>query len=165
MNAAVISDDGLHRYLLTRELGGASTCTWIMLNPSTADADVDDPTIRRCIAFTKAWGYGRLEVVNLFAYRATDPRELGEAATAGINAAGPYNEEHIVGSASAADRVMVAWGGNAPVTRVARVRYLLGHDARRALYIKTYSLGLTKGRRQPRHPLYVKGDTSPEAYR
>jgi hypothetical protein len=159
VNAAVISDNGLHRYLLTRELGGTSTCTWIMLNPSTADADVDDPTIRRCVAFTKAWGYGRLEVVNLFAYRATNPKELAEAASAGINAVGEDNDEHIIGSALAADRVVAAWGAHPyAATRGARVRWLLS-----GVRDRTCCLGRTKTG-YPRHPLYVKGDTIPGDY-
>lgn len=58
------------------QLGEPKSCVFAMLNPSTADAEMDDPTIRRCVAFAKAWGYDRMEVVNLFAWRATDPKEV-----------------------------------------------------------------------------------------
>lgn len=100
---AAISADGRYRYRLWREwrlhpkpahwetwedggrpmldgaghqLGAPKSCVFIMLNPSTADGDQDDPTIRRCVGFAKAWGYDRLDVLNLFAYRATEPSEL-----------------------------------------------------------------------------------------
>lgn len=74
---AVISDDGLYRYLLERHWDDTtSSCTFVMLNPSTADALVDDPTIRRCVGFAKSFGCGSLRVVNLYAYRATKPAEL-----------------------------------------------------------------------------------------
>lgn len=97
---ARISADGKYRYLLWREWRGThdpknwcwigpedssgerygepKACLFIMLNPSTADGAADDPTIRRCVAFAKSWKFERLEVVNLFAYRATDPRHLLE---------------------------------------------------------------------------------------
>src|SRR5207253_9302632 len=93
---AYFSEDGLYRYSLTREIlnpgigcldederGG--TVTFVGLNPSTADATQDDPTIRRCIRFAREWGFDRLKMVNLYAYRATDPRELGKAEQAGID--------------------------------------------------------------------------------
>lgn len=74
VTSASISGD--YRYRLGRAWAGGPTCTFIMLNPSTADADQDDPTIRRCVGFAKALGCGALEVVNLYAYRATNPRDL-----------------------------------------------------------------------------------------
>ena len=65
LSEAVISQDERHRYSLTRRWGdGPRVCCWIMLNPSTADATTDDPTIRRCIGFTHAWGYDALTVVS-----------------------------------------------------------------------------------------------------
>src|SRR3954454_15761859 len=77
---AVISACGRYRYLLSRQVGpGLRTATFIMLNPSTADATNDDPTIRRCIGFARQWGCGRLAVLNLFAVRATDPAEMKRA--------------------------------------------------------------------------------------
>ena len=62
-NTARFSANGIYRYLLTRSLGGSATCLFIMLNPSSADAENDDPTIRRCIGFANREGYGRLEVI------------------------------------------------------------------------------------------------------
>src|SRR5574337_242506 len=96
---AVFSACQRYRYRLTRELDGAlfaaataRTITFIMLNPSTADANTDDPTIRRCKGFARGWGYGRLLIVNLFAFRATDPRDMWSAHERGVNIVGERNE-------------------------------------------------------------------------
>ena len=77
-----------------------------MLNPSTADAERDDPTIRRCIGFSRAWGFGGAEMVNLFALRSTDPGRLREAA----DPVGPGNVAHIADAARGATQVIAAWG-------------------------------------------------------
>ena len=74
---AVLSPCGVYRYLLTRRLGrGAKVATFIMLNPSRADAEKDDATIRKCMGFASRWDCARLQVVNLFALRAADPAAL-----------------------------------------------------------------------------------------
>src|SRR5689334_19453129 len=87
---AVISACGRYRYVLTRQVGpGSRRATFVMLNPSTADATNDDPTIRRCIGFAREWGCGRLVVLNLFAFRATDPADLKRA----IDPVGPENRD------------------------------------------------------------------------
>ena len=76
-STAVISGCGTYRYLLTRRAGpGERAAAFILLNPSTADAATDDPTIRRCLGFARRWGCGRFFVLNLFAFRATYPAEL-----------------------------------------------------------------------------------------
>src|SRR5262249_14212908 len=95
--AAVISDCGRYRYSLTRRWGDAAEprALFVMLNPSTADAEQDDPTIRRCIGFAKAWGMGSLEVVNLYALRATDPAALLSAP----DPIGPKNDTMITSAA------------------------------------------------------------------
>lgn len=78
LRTATLSDCGKYRYELTRVWAEGPLLEWVMLNPSTADANVDDPTIRRCIGFAKAWGFNGIRVTNLFAYRATEPDALFE---------------------------------------------------------------------------------------
>lgn len=159
--SAVISADGLYRYSLTRKLNklsGFGRCVFIMLNPSTADAKLDDPTIRRCKIFTASWGYDELVVVNLFALRATNPQDMFDSAEAGINIIGPENDGHILAACLKANRIVAAWGAHGKyMNRAANVRELLRENGG----MRAVHLGLTKAN-MPRHPLYVKGDTKPE---
>jgi len=106
--SAVISADGVYRYRLERRWTSGPTVAWIMLNPSTADADTDDPTLRRISVFSRAWGFGRLIVANLYALRATDPAQLWTAP----DAVGPDNDRHVADAVSCHE-VIVAWGANA----------------------------------------------------
>ena len=101
---ALISDCGAYRYLLTRFWENTEhrrarrrrhIMTFLMLNPSTADSNQDDPTIRKCVQFAHRNGCNGMHVVNLFAYRATDPRDLIEAAAAGVDIVGPENMKTI----------------------------------------------------------------------
>lgn len=107
---AVLSHDGRYRYLLARRwqegVGHARTILWIMLNPSSADHDRDDLTVRKCIGFSKAWGASALKVVNLFAYRTSNPQDLLEV----MNPVGPANQEHVRKAGDDCDKVIVAWG-------------------------------------------------------
>lgn len=147
---AEISDCGLYRYMLRRvwdpELG---LVHWIMLNPSTADASFDDPTIRRCMAFARAWGYGGIYVSNLFAYRTTDPSLLPLLNEACV---GPDNDKWIE-LGVCWPLIVCAWGANPrAAVRAKHVVKMLrdaGADPR--------CLGTTKDG-HPRHPLYVKSD-------
>jgi hypothetical protein len=144
--AAKISECGLYRYELTRRWEAGPDCTFIMLNPSTADAEVDDPTIRRCIGFSKHWGYGGLRVVNLYAYRATKPRDLFQVS----NAFGPENAGYLQAAVKDSSVLVAAWGA-----------WTVPLDAASVLEgVPMICLGLTKGG-SPRHPLYVKGDVEP----
>lgn len=158
--SAVISADGVYRYLLTRELddntGGpdwaGGTVVFVMLNPSTADADRDDATLRRCIGFARLWSYERLVVVNLYAYRSTDPAALKLVA----DPIGPDNDSHIR-SALRRTRpfdkdVIVAWGANADPSRAAAVVALILAEGR-----KPYCFGITANG-QPLHPLRLPAD-------
>lgn len=154
---AVISGCGRYRYRLGRAWGdGLPTATFLMLNPSTADADVDDPTIRRCIGYARAWNCGALLVVNLFAWRATNPAELATAA----DPVGPDNDDFIAGAAVASARLdaplVAGWGANAPAARIAQVLGLPGMH-------RITALALTKAG-QPRHPLYLKADLTPQPW-
>ena len=119
-----------------------------MLNPSTADARRDDPTIRRCMGFARTWGYGGVEVVNLFALRATDPSRLRIAR----DPVGPENDAHIRAVARRSSALVVAWGIHGALReRDAEVLALLSRRA------PTHSLGWTKDG-HPRHPLYLRRD-------
>jgi hypothetical protein len=108
-----------HRYTLRRNwLGGHGVVNWIMLNPSTADDTFDDATIRRCVGFAKRWGYSGISVTNLFAYRATDPKELRILLNCcgGFRLAiGERSAEHIDREAKASAIVVCAWGDNCDV--------------------------------------------------
>lgn len=153
-SGAIVSDDGLYRYALTRtwRLDVLPLC-FVMLNPSTADALVDDRTVRRCMGFARREGAGGIRVVNLFAYRATSPAALRawglvDDATNDPRI-GPHNDRYLA-ALPAAERVVVAWGAFAAPGRIAHVVHLL---ALRPLYC----LGVTASG-APRHPLYVRGD-------
>jgi hypothetical protein len=149
---AVMSVCGKYRYVLTRQVGpGIRTAAFIMLNPSTADSTQDDPTIRRCIGFSKLWGCGKLIVMNLFAVRATRPFDMKRAA----DPVGPDNREWF--QKMLADRgdgpVVCGWGvhGSHREQDVAVLDWLAN------LGIEPVSLGMTKDG-HPKHPLYVPYD-------
>lgn len=150
---AEISDCGRYRYRLTREWDTAlPPATFVMLNPSTADADQDDATIRKCTRYAQRWGMGSLVVVNLYAWRATDPRTL----PTGDEAIGPDNDAWLTQTAldtvDAGGPLVAAWGAHASAHRVADVRALPGMD-------RLMCLSVTKSG-QPGHPLYLPGDQS-----
>lgn len=143
-----------YRYDLTRiwqpELPLAA---WIMLNPSTADADKLDPTIRRCCGFTRDWGYGGLVVLNLYAWRETDSSRL----FATPDPVGKETDSWILLwlRDKRIKQVVCAWGAHAEFERVDRLRELLRTARRR---VPVSCLGLTKAG-QPKHPLYLRKDT------
>lgn len=148
--SAFLSDDGLYRYRLSRVWADPHhVLTWVMLNPSTADATIDDPTIRRCMAFSRGWGYGGLEVVNLYAFRATKPADLWKTE----DPEGPKNDDVLraafMSAAHRGEPVVAAWGVNAKIMREEFVATLA-----RAAGAQLHVLGVTKDG-SPRHPLYM----------
>lgn len=151
--SAEISPCGKYRYHLRREWDlDLPKVAFVMLNPSTADASEDDATIRRCIGFAKAWGYGGIDVVNLFAFRATDPKELKTAR----NAIGPDNDAYVLSTVRLADKVICAWGANGDLFgRADRVTKIL-----RDADVDLWCLEKTaKG--MPKHPVRLRGDLLP----
>lgn len=144
---AVISECGLYRYALTRWWGNGPNCGFIMLNPSTADAERDDPTIRRCIGFAQREGCGGLIVLNLFAFRATKPIDLAKAA----DPVGPQADHFLLDLIQNVDGPLIAaWGSHwIAGERAKDVTAMIGRHC--------VCLGKTKDG-HPRHPLYVKGD-------
>lgn len=155
--SAVISPCGLYRYMLTRAWGEGQWCAFVMLNPSTADGDADDNTIGRCTSFAKRFGFEGYVVVNLFAFRATEP----EAMLAAADPVGPDNDAHTLGALASAARVFAAWGSweqRKIRDRAWAVRLL----ASRA-FVRFEALKLTaKG--QPGHPLYLPAILNPVPY-
>lgn len=150
-SSARLSDDGVYRYELTRRWGRGPTVTFIMLNPSTADATLDDPTIRRCKSFARSWEFGALAVVNLFALRATDPAALQKAP----DPVGPENDDAIHDAIVGSRVVVAAWGTKGSLFgRDSEVLGILDMAGRPPL-----CLGVTK-QGHPKHPLYVPANTS-----
>ncbi len=147
--AATLDPSGRYRYSLERQWdASAPRLACILLNPSTADATRDDPTLRRCLGFARSWGYGALEVVNLFAYRATHPRQLRQVP----DPIGPENDRYLLAARGRAQTLWVAWGNAGSLyNRDRAVLCLLSQPG------ECFCLGLTRCG-QPRHPLYVRGD-------
>ena len=148
-SGAAFSPDRAYRYALTRtwEPGGQAM-TWIMLNPSTADATTDDPTIRRCMRFALRESYGGISVVNLFGLRATDPRDLDRHP----DPVGPDNDRFLAMHAKALV-VVAAWGAH----QMAAGRAREVSDRLAAAGVRLMCLGTTADG-HPRHPLYVRSD-------
>lgn len=152
IRSAEISQCGRFRWTLRREWDSAQPeqVAWIMLNPSTADAEVDDPTIRRCVGFSRDWGFGSLVVVNLFAYRTAYPRELRAAGFP----VGERNDEVIRGAARGASLVVAAWGAESHPRARARARTVFDDLTCPPNEFEVYCLG-TSSAGAPRHPLMM----------
>lgn len=171
---AVISECGAYRYRLRRvwEMTRGPEAVFIMLNPSKADAALDDPTLRKCVGFAKRWGCSALELVNLFALRSTDPRALlhaldpvgpenrlnVEAAVVRARIAEAYAED--VGHPSPNPRFVVAWGDVDPRLDEQAATMMGWLDE---LGVRPMCLGRTK-RGHPRHPVRLAYDTPLERF-
>jgi hypothetical protein len=154
---AIFSPDMKYRYLLTREWESDSPMKLVVigLNPSTATAEVDDPTIRRCIGYAKREMYGGLVMLNLFAFRATDPREMIRAAAEGVDVVGPANNAVIAQVITPGRNTLCAWGAHGEMQ-------WRGEQLTKALVsygANLMSFGTTK-RGQPKHPLYLRNDAA-----
>lgn len=153
---AIFSPCRTWRYALWRKWGiGDRAVAFIGLNPSTADETDDDATIRRCIGFAKRWDFDALYMLNLYAFRATYPRDLWKAR----NSVGPLNNEYIGLFAGQADLVVAAWGGD-------------GHGrAQTGIVLNSFAIAGTAlhclGRTvdgAPRHPVRLAYSTELEIY-
>ena len=162
----VFSDDRVYRFQLWREFqtelefGGSHQdegerfVQFIGLNPSTADEVNDDPTIRRCVRLTKAWGYGALCMTNLFAFRATNPRDL----MASVDSVGLRNDSHLIDVSKEAAFTICAWGRGGNFNgRGIHVCLIL-----RKAGARLFHLGLNSDL-SPKHPLYLPATTKPQA--
>lgn len=150
-------DDSRYRYLLTRTWSGARPATFIGLNPSTATATENDPTIRREIGFARAWGCGGLLKVNAFGWRSTDP----DALLVVPEPVGRDNDRHILGAALAGSIVICAWGTHKAVDKFDRQRKILA--LLRGAGVEPMCLRQSNGR--PHHPLYLPAALKPEPFK
>ncbi|MFK7776747.1 MAG: DUF1643 domain-containing protein [Gimesia sp.] len=156
-DTAIFSDCEEYRYILTRnfETSNSGVCNFIMLNPSTADAMKNDPTVARCCKYAQKWGYGALIVTNIFAFRATDPKVMKSKS----DPVGELNMQYIYKAASESDFIVCAWGthgsyenqGSEVVTMLEEMQDIM------------HCLEITK-HGHPKHPLYCRGDLKPIPY-
>lgn len=152
VSGAIFSACRTYRYGLWRNwIGGEGFAMFVGLNPSTADETADDPTIRRCIGFAKAWGYAGLCMTNLFAFRATEPKEMLRAA----DPIGPGNDDALCRLANYAGVIIAAWGAHG--THLGRDRTV------RSMLPKLHYLRLTKDG-HPGHPLYLPKTLVPQPW-
>lgn len=151
IKSATFSDCNKYRYTLERIWDESKPlCMFIGLNPSTADAEKDDPTIRRCISYARIWGYGGLIMANLFGFRAADPKEMMAAA----DPIGPDNDQHIKSAMEKSALVVGAWGNHGlHKGRTNSLRRKI--DFNRIAYLK-FTIS-----RQPAHPLYLPKNLKP----
>lgn len=147
---ALFSPCGLYRYRLTRIWDERPPLVFVMLNPSRADAETEDPTMRRCIGFARDLGFGGMTALNLFAYRTPHPAALKAAA----DPVGPDNEAHLERALSGGGTIVAAWGAHG--TFGGRARHFLERARRHRTTLSC--LGLT-AQGHPRHPLYVKAES------
>lgn len=151
---AIFDETHAYRYLLWRRWqASGSTVAFILLNPSTADAQHNDPTIRRCLQFAIDWGFGSMEVVNLFAYRTPHPSHLKAAR----QPVGPETDRYLLQSVTKASQIIVGWGNWGT---------LLDRDQTVLALLQSMPLCCLGTNRsgQPRHPLYTKRDLQPTHY-
>ena len=141
--------------MLYRRWSRGAELLWVMLNPSTADAEADDATTRRCIALASGWGFGATVIVNLFGYISTDPKKLNSI----IDPVGPDNNSVLLDQLKKNNDCMVAWGSRPEIHPFqSRVKEISNH-----LPNTVMCLGLTK-QNYPRHPLRVSSSTKPVRY-
>ena len=151
--ATIFSPCRTYRYALWRQwIGGVGYAMFIGLNPSTADETHDDPTVRRCIRYVQSWGYEALCMMNIFAYRATDPAIMKRAA----DPIGPENDQYLKELAEGAGIVVAAWGVHGQ--HQGRDKQVI------AMLPELHCLKIT-GDGCPGHPLYLSKSIKPILWR
>lgn len=157
--SATFDESGCYRYHLTRSWNTnghiPNPVTFIMLNPSQANAEQDDPTIRACSQFAQRWGYNQLNVVNLFAYRATQPSLLPKA----TDPIGPANDRFLLEAAETTHQIILAWGNRGQLLK----RHQTVLELLACYRHKLHCLARNHSG-HPRHPLYIKRNIMPQPW-
>ena len=162
VSTAKFSPCGVYRYELRREWNAKRrTMVFVGLNPSTADENKDDPTIRRILGFADDWGFGTLVMLNVFAFRSTDPKALHVRAARRREVVGPDNDATIAQAfeANRNGKLVVGWGMHG--TLLERGRRVA--EMARAIHGRPQCLGRTESG-EPKHPLYLAATTRPVRY-
>ncbi len=153
---AVFSKSRSHRYALYRYYHGDRYVMFVCLNPSTATETKNDPTVRRCIGYAHQWGFGGVVVCNIFAYRATDPKDM-ESHDFPIEEECEANDYWINWFAKGASRIVCSWGNHGQYLDQGEAIHSLIYDYR------PFCFGVTKAG-HPKHPLYLASDCKLERY-
>ena len=158
LRSAEFSTCGQYRYQLTRSwsnkrIGKNRTVAFIGLNPSIADAEFDDPTIKRCIAFAESWQFKKLFMINLFAFISTDPDQLTHEA----DPVGPENDRFIKSTCAQSAKLIACWGNHGAIGN--RSDVVCQTISRRLHCIRINKSG------EPAHPLYLPATLTPIKYR
>ncbi len=149
---AILSEDRKYRYVLSRIWDETKPTVMIIgLNPSTADETEDDPTIRRCINFATSWGYGGVYMLNLFAFRATEPHVMKESE----NPIGNDNNKYLEEYSNKCEKVVCAWGNDGDYKN--RSKEILS-KLKNVYYLKLNKSG------EPAHPLYLSDSLIPTKF-
>ena len=156
---AYISTCGTYRYWLTREWDESNPLlVWLMLNPSTADASQDDATMRKCMSYARKWGYGGITVINVYALRSRDPKNLWKVS----DPVGPHNNRWIslwMGYARRrGSKIICGWSKHPKPERIDEILEIAENE-RVDLEV------VEMGQHGPKHPLYLKGDLKPVRFR
>lgn len=148
--SARFSQDRRYRWTLTREWGTGTFCAFIGLNPSTADETKNDPTITRCISHARSWGHENFLMLNLYAFRATDPREMWAARKRGVDIIGQENYFDDLGC-------IAAWGIGGGDRGKNFGKFAIDAGVKLDCLMKTRD-------GHPQHPLYLPGGLMPEPW-
>lgn len=158
--SAIISPCGTYRYRLERQTAGTGQTVIVMVNPSTADAENDDATIRKLRGFGNRYRWGRIVVGNLFAYRATDVRELARS----FDPIGPENDAHLFDMLAGANQIVFAWGPTAKLPKPLRQRWKAVAAMVSELGQRAYCIGAPAKDGHPRHPLMLAYASQPQQW-
>lgn len=156
---AKLSPCGLYRYRLDRGWpGGDGRIVWMLCNPSTATATVPDPTLRRCVSYAIRWGYNALTIVNMCAWRSTQPEKMIAQHLAGVDIVGPDNDHEIRLALTGAQALVLGWGSLPKLKPIVARGTALVLEAAAFAHVTPMCLGQNQDG-SPRHPLYLANDT------
>lgn len=157
---ASLSPDGRFRYRLVRIWSDELPILgWVMLNPSIADALVDDATIRRCVGFADLWGFGGIAVCNVYAYRATDPAALKATARRLVDVRGIVNDDHLHWLARTCPTIVLGWGDKVLTNQEVRHTLRQLEGCPNLVYLRKTKSG------QPSHPLRIPYVEAPKPWK